>query len=109
MPRSTVGFILLMSCVACAALPRPVSADDKDSAQVPSNPATAHELPQIMVIANSPLSGLGLQLNVSRRYGELGFDPRIGHLHGHAAVRLQSGFRAQYVGRRPGRTDKERT
>ncbi len=42
-------------------LPASVSAEDKD--QVLSNPATAHELPQITVIGNGPLSGLGLPLN----------------------------------------------
>jgi hypothetical protein len=63
MARSTAGFIALMGCIAGAVLPRTVSADDKDSAQIPSNAATAHELPQITVIANSPLSGLGLPLN----------------------------------------------
>ena len=31
--------------------------------RLPSNPATAHELPQITVIGNAPLSGLGLPLN----------------------------------------------
>ncbi len=37
--------------------------DDEDAARIPSNPATAHELPQIVVIGNTPLSGLGLPLN----------------------------------------------
>jgi outer membrane receptor protein involved in Fe transport len=45
------------------ALPNSVLADDKDAAQIPSNPATAHELPQITVIGTTPLSGLGLSLN----------------------------------------------
>ena len=33
------------------------------SAELPSNPATATELPQITVISNTPLEGLGLPLN----------------------------------------------
>jgi outer membrane receptor protein involved in Fe transport len=33
------------------------------SAELPSNPATAQELPQITVIGNTPLGGLGLPLN----------------------------------------------
>jgi outer membrane receptor protein involved in Fe transport len=45
------------------ASPNSVLADDKDAAQIPSNPATAHELPQITVIGTTPLSGLGLSLN----------------------------------------------
>ena len=32
-----------------------------------SNPATAHELPQITVIGNAPAAGLGLPMNQSRR------------------------------------------
>ncbi len=46
-----------------SALPLAAVADDKDSAPALSNPATAHELPQIIVITNAPLSGLGLPLN----------------------------------------------
>ncbi len=33
------------------------------SAELPSNPATATELPQVTVISNTPLEGLGLPLN----------------------------------------------
>ena len=33
------------------------------SGELPSNPATAAELPQITVISNTPLEGLGLPLN----------------------------------------------
>src|ERR1700678_1224466 len=63
MPRSTQVLTLLM--VGTAAMPwlRPAAADDQDTAQVLPNPATAHELPQITVIGNAPLSGLGLPLN----------------------------------------------
>jgi iron complex outermembrane receptor protein len=50
-------------CVAAAMLPVCAIADDKDSAQALANPATAHELPQVTVIGNAPLSGLGLPLN----------------------------------------------
>ena len=50
-------------CIAGAALPPSVLAADKDPDPVLSNPATAHELPQITVIGNAPLSGLGLPLN----------------------------------------------
>jgi len=34
------------------------------STELPSNPATAQELPQVTVIGNTPLEGLGLPLNV---------------------------------------------
>src|SRR5271156_5298090 len=49
--------------IAATPWPRPAAADDKDSTQVLANPATAHELQQITVIGNTPLSGLGLPLN----------------------------------------------
>jgi outer membrane receptor protein involved in Fe transport len=48
--------------VAAAALPPVASAGDTAVA-VPSNPATAQELPQVTVIGNTPLAGLGLPLN----------------------------------------------
>jgi outer membrane receptor protein involved in Fe transport len=58
-------WVLALCAAGIAALPstQSAAADDKDGAQVPSNPATAHELPQIVVIGNTPLSGLGLPLN----------------------------------------------
>ncbi len=55
MPHSRMGPTLCAIGMAAAVLPRAAAADD--------NPATAHELPQITVIANVPLSGLGLPLN----------------------------------------------
>ena len=39
------------------------SAQERDAASPPSNPATAQELKQIVVIGNAPLPGLGLPLN----------------------------------------------
>jgi outer membrane receptor protein involved in Fe transport len=47
---------------AAAAMPIPASAADTSGA-APNNPATAQELPQITVIGNTPLGGLGLPLN----------------------------------------------
>jgi iron complex outermembrane receptor protein len=55
----SVGLI----CIVAAALPHPTLADDEDNPKVPSNPATAHELDQVVVIGTTPLSGLGLPLN----------------------------------------------
>ena len=49
-------------CFAAAALPICASAADTSGGS-PSNPATAQELPQITVIGNTPLGGLGLPLN----------------------------------------------
>jgi outer membrane receptor protein involved in Fe transport len=61
MPHAKLIPIAFAICTCIAA---PVAnADDKDNEQTPANPATAHELPQITVISNSPLSGLGLPLN----------------------------------------------
>ena len=63
MPNTTLGLTLCVVCMTACALPHAAAADDKDAAPAPSNPATAHELPQITVIGNAPLSGLGLPLN----------------------------------------------
>ena len=63
MPHSRLGLTLCAFGIAGVAMPRPAAADDGSGAQVSGNPATAHELPQITVIANAPLSGLGLPLN----------------------------------------------
>ena len=63
MPHSRLGATLCAFGITVAAMPRPAAADDGNGAQAPDNPATARELPQITVIANSPLSGLGLPLN----------------------------------------------
>jgi outer membrane receptor protein involved in Fe transport len=49
-------------CVAGAALPALASASDA-AAPPPGNPATAQELPQVTVIGNTPLAGLGLPVN----------------------------------------------
>lgn len=54
MPYSTLGLAMCVVCLAASA---------QDNAQAPNNAATAHELPQITVIGNAPLSGLGLPLN----------------------------------------------
>jgi len=48
--------------LSAAAIPIHASAADA-SGGPPSNPATAQELPQITVIGNTPLGGLGLPLN----------------------------------------------
>jgi outer membrane receptor protein involved in Fe transport len=48
--------------VAAAALPVVATAADAAAAAA-GNPATAQELPQVVVIANTPLPGLGLPLN----------------------------------------------
>lgn len=61
MPHSTS--VLVLSIVCSLGLTVTASADDNDGKSVPANPATAHELPQIVVIGNTPLSGLGLPLN----------------------------------------------
>jgi outer membrane receptor protein involved in Fe transport len=49
-------------CLAASSLPLVASAAEATVASS-SNPATAQELPQVTVIANTPLSGLGLPLN----------------------------------------------
>jgi outer membrane receptor protein involved in Fe transport len=50
--------ITLLAVAAGAAI-----AQDREAASPPSNPATAQELKQIVVIGNAPLPGLGLPLN----------------------------------------------
>ena len=52
----------LLICVTAAAMTNFALAADT-SGELPSNPATAQELPQITVIGNTPLGGLGLPLN----------------------------------------------
>ncbi len=59
-PSATLQLWTLI-CVAGSALPAVASASD--AAASPANPAAAQELPQVTVIANTPLSGLGLPLN----------------------------------------------
>ncbi|MEP6883780.1 MAG: TonB-dependent receptor [Gammaproteobacteria bacterium] len=63
MSHSTWVLTLCMAGIAASVTPRSAPADDQDGAPTASNPATAHELPQIVVIGNTPLSGLGLPLN----------------------------------------------
>ena len=62
MSHSTGVLVLCMAALAASAAPGDAAADE-DTTQVPTNPATAHELPQIIVIGNAPLPGLGLPLN----------------------------------------------
>ena len=52
----------VLICFAAAALPISASAADT-AGEPPSNPGTVQELPQITVIGNTPLAGLGLPLN----------------------------------------------
>ncbi len=63
MSHTTWALALYAAGITASLLPGTAAADDKDSTQMPSNPATAHELPQIVVIGTTPLSGLGLPLN----------------------------------------------
>jgi iron complex outermembrane recepter protein len=52
----------LYALVCAAALPRMATAADADPPAPPGNPATVQELPEVVVIANTPLPGLGLPL-----------------------------------------------
>jgi outer membrane receptor protein involved in Fe transport len=54
--------LALLICIEGAATTKLASAADT-SGELPSNPATATELPQVTVISNTPLEGLGLPLN----------------------------------------------
>jgi outer membrane receptor protein involved in Fe transport len=58
-PIIQLGGLLYLSAAAMTNFAR--AADT--SGELPSNPATAAELPQITVISNTPLEGLGLPLN----------------------------------------------
>jgi outer membrane receptor protein involved in Fe transport len=49
--------------IAASGLPAAASAADTLATPVTGNPATALELPQVLVIGNAPLAGLGLPLN----------------------------------------------
>jgi outer membrane receptor protein involved in Fe transport len=60
--RATSPVACALAAVAYALLPTRTLATDAD-ATATSNPATAQELPQVLVIANAPLPGLGLPLN----------------------------------------------
>lgn len=55
--------VRLQAIIHLTACAFPIAASAADSSSGPSNPATAAELPQITVIANTPLEGLGLPLN----------------------------------------------
>ncbi|HTB29271.1 MAG TPA: hypothetical protein VK715_09970, partial [Steroidobacteraceae bacterium] len=55
--------LLVLIYLAAAAATKFAWAADT-SAELPSNPATATELPQVTVISNTPLEGLGLPLNL---------------------------------------------
>jgi outer membrane receptor protein involved in Fe transport len=61
--RSPALRLWSLICFAASALPGAASAADAASAPSPGNPASAQELPQVLVIANTPLPGLGLPLN----------------------------------------------
>jgi outer membrane receptor protein involved in Fe transport len=61
-PTRSLTFCALI-CIARSALAFCAAAAEPDAAASPSNPATAQELQQIVVIGNAPLPGLGLPLN----------------------------------------------
>jgi outer membrane receptor protein involved in Fe transport len=63
MARPTGVLTLCVAGLVASAVPAAAPAEDGDAAPSPSNPATAHELQQIVVIGTTPLSGLGLPLN----------------------------------------------
>ena len=64
MAHSTKSVALCgLLCMAASALPAPASAADTVASALPINPATALELPQVTVIGNAPLPGLGLPMN----------------------------------------------
>jgi len=50
-------------CFAAPLLPGAAAAADAGSGPAPGNPAAAQELPQVVVIANTPLPGLGVPLS----------------------------------------------
>lgn len=55
--------LTLCALLCAAALPRVAAAGGADASTPPPNPAAAQELPEVVVIANTPLPGLGLPLN----------------------------------------------
>jgi len=59
----TAGRGTARSCVLLMLTTRAVSAAEGDTSSLPSNAATAEELPQVVVIANTPLPGLGVPPN----------------------------------------------
>ena len=54
--------LALCALAGASALPRLAAAGDADPPAPPVNPAAAQELPEVVVIANTPLPGLGLPL-----------------------------------------------
>jgi outer membrane receptor protein involved in Fe transport len=62
MPRSTPSLRWLV-CIAVCGLPFAARPAETDTPRTPSNPATAQELQQVVVIGNAPLPGLGLPLS----------------------------------------------
>src|ERR1700689_690875 len=62
MPRSTPSLRCLI-CITVCTLPFTARPAETDTPPTPSNPATAQELQQVVVIGNAPLPGLGLPLS----------------------------------------------
>jgi len=62
MPRSTPSLRWLV-CITVCGLPFAARPAETDTPRTPSNPATAQELQQVVVIGNAPLPGLGLPLS----------------------------------------------
>ena len=62
---AVAAYCAYLAAMALSAMVVPVlaRAQSSPSAAASSNPATAQELPQVTVIANTPLSGLGLPMN----------------------------------------------
>lgn len=61
MANKTLAVLCGVLCLAGAASPVAAADEDKDST-VPANPATAQELPKVVIIGTAPLPGLGLPL-----------------------------------------------
>src|SRR5437899_3840457 len=60
-PAGAMGRLVVWALGVCAA--RAADPPASTQAPAPANPATAQELPQVVVIANAPLAGLGLPAN----------------------------------------------
>jgi outer membrane receptor protein involved in Fe transport len=61
MANKTLALLCGVLCLVGAASPVAAADEDKDST-VPANPATAQELPKVVIIGTAPLPGLGLPL-----------------------------------------------
>jgi outer membrane receptor protein involved in Fe transport len=61
MANKTLVLLCGVLCIASAASPVTAADEDRDST-VPANPATAQELPKVVIIGTAPLPGLGLPL-----------------------------------------------